>query len=317
MPGESFRYEIFFRDAGIYWYHPHHREDIQQELGLAGNMLVDPAPAQAFAEVNREEVLVLDDLLLREDGAGVVAFGRTAANYALMGRFGNVLLVNGEPDYELRVDRDAVVRFFLTNASNTRTFNLSFGDAPTKVVGSDIGKFEEEVWVESVVIAPAERYIVDVRFDTPGRIDVANRVQGINHRYGGFLEESTVLGQVVVDDRRTARDLTASFSELHRHDEVVADIDRYRSEFGRPADLELTLTLETTDLPRPTRCSIRCTFTDSAFSSSRRTVFRIRTWCGRIRSCCRSDRSPRSCWSCRIPVGGWCTVTLPSIWSRG
>ena len=26
--------------AGIYWYHPHVREDIQQELGLYGNLLV-------------------------------------------------------------------------------------------------------------------------------------------------------------------------------------------------------------------------------------------------------------------------------------
>ncbi len=248
-PGGSFRYEVFFRDAGLYWYHPHHREDIQQELGLAGNMLVDPLPAHAFADVNREEVLVLDDLLL--DDAGVVAFGGTSANYALMGRFGNVLLVNGEPDYTLAVDRDEVVRFFLTNASNTRTFNLSFGDAPTKVIGSDIGKFEAEVWVDSIVIAPAERYIVEVRFDTPGRVEVANRVQGINHRYGGFLEEHTVLGWVEVGDRRTERDLTASFVELHRHDEVVADIDRYRAQFDRPVDLELTLTLETTDLPRP------------------------------------------------------------------
>ena len=42
QPGETFRYQIYFRDAGIYWYHPHHREDVQQELGLAGNMLVEP-----------------------------------------------------------------------------------------------------------------------------------------------------------------------------------------------------------------------------------------------------------------------------------
>ena len=37
-PGATFRYQIYFRDAGIYWYHPHHREDVQQELGLAGNL---------------------------------------------------------------------------------------------------------------------------------------------------------------------------------------------------------------------------------------------------------------------------------------
>ena len=37
---DVFTYTVRFRDAGIYWYHPHHREDIQQDLGLYGNMLV-------------------------------------------------------------------------------------------------------------------------------------------------------------------------------------------------------------------------------------------------------------------------------------
>ncbi|HEU5050397.1 MAG TPA: multicopper oxidase domain-containing protein, partial [Gemmatimonadales bacterium] len=39
-PGGRFTYELVFPDAGIYWYHPHVREDIQQELGLYGNILV-------------------------------------------------------------------------------------------------------------------------------------------------------------------------------------------------------------------------------------------------------------------------------------
>ena len=41
-PGGEFTYHLRFPDAGIYWYHPHVREDIQQELGLYGNMLVRP-----------------------------------------------------------------------------------------------------------------------------------------------------------------------------------------------------------------------------------------------------------------------------------
>ena len=41
-PGESFQYELRFSDEGVYWYHPHIREDYQQEMGLYGNMLVSP-----------------------------------------------------------------------------------------------------------------------------------------------------------------------------------------------------------------------------------------------------------------------------------
>ena len=37
-----------------------------------------------------------------------------------------------------------------------------------KVVGSDLGAFTRESWVESVVLGPAERYVVQVRFDRPG-----------------------------------------------------------------------------------------------------------------------------------------------------
>jgi FtsP/CotA-like multicopper oxidase with cupredoxin domain len=39
-PGATFTYVVRFPDAGVYWYHPHVREDIQQDLGLYGNILV-------------------------------------------------------------------------------------------------------------------------------------------------------------------------------------------------------------------------------------------------------------------------------------
>ena len=85
-----------------------------------------------------------------------------------MGRFGNVLLINGEPKWETRVRRGEVVAC-LTNVSSTRVFNLSFqGDARMKVVASDLSRYEREAWVDNVTIAPAERYVVDVRFDRAG-----------------------------------------------------------------------------------------------------------------------------------------------------
>ncbi|WP_423926037.1 multicopper oxidase domain-containing protein [Candidatus Palauibacter sp.] len=269
-PGESFQYRIFFRDAGIYWYHPHHREDVQQELGLYGNLLVDPTSPGYYGPANREEVLMIDDILLDEDG--LVDFGEESANYMLMGRFGNRTLVNGEPGYELDVDRGEVVRFHLTNASNTRTFNLSFVDIergglpdpdqrvadpdiedpnrlPLKVVASDVGRFEREEWARSVVLAPAERYVIDVRFDRPGRHALVNHVQGINHRQGVFRAELRTLGSVTVAPAPVAHDHGPAFAELRENADVIADIDRYRPRFGDEPDHELVMTLETEDLP--------------------------------------------------------------------
>ena len=168
-----------------------------------------------------------------------------------MGRFGNLLLVNGEPDYRLTVPRGEVVRFFLTNVSNTRTFNLSFGGAAIKLVASDVGKFERQTWVDSVVIAPAERYIVEVRFDEPGGAPFVNRVQAIDHLYGNYFADDTVLGTVTVTDTPAVPDHGVSFRELRSHPDVAADIDPYRDEFDRPVEHRLLLTLEIGDLPDP------------------------------------------------------------------
>ena len=146
---------------------------------------MEAADPDYFGPANREQVLMLDDLLVGE--TGLAPFGRERATHAMMGRFGNLLLVNGEPDYRLTVPRGEVVRFFLTDVSNTRTFNLSFGGAAIKLVASDVGKFERQAWIDSVVIAPAERYIVEVRFDEPGEAPFVNRVQAIDHVYGNYF----------------------------------------------------------------------------------------------------------------------------------
>ncbi len=255
QPGQTFRYQIYFQDAGIYWYHPHHREDIQQELGLAGNMLVAPTSTDYYSPVNREEIVMLDDLVLTEDG--MTPFGLESPNYMLMGRFGNFFITNGEPEYSLEVKAGEVVRFHFTNASNTRTFNISLWSGsepdasavPIKVVGSDVGKLEHEVIVESIVLAPAERYIVEVFFDEAGSYELRNHVQGINHRMGVFLEEITTLGSITVSESRTELDHHQAFEILRTNLDVIADIDRYRSHFDRPVDHELALTLEVDSLP--------------------------------------------------------------------
>src|SRR5204863_776046 len=65
--GGSFSYRVQCLDPGVYWYHPHIREDYGQELGLYGNILVVPGDPDYWSPVNREVLLTLDDVLL-EDG---------------------------------------------------------------------------------------------------------------------------------------------------------------------------------------------------------------------------------------------------------
>jgi suppressor of ftsI len=178
-----------------------------------------------------------------------------------MGRFGNVLLVNGLPEATLDVERGEVVRFLLTNVAATRTFNLSFGGMPMKLVASDLSRFEREAWVESVVIAPAERYVVEVRFDEPGEVLVENRVQGIDHLNGNFFPEVGVLGSVRVAES-PAPTLAHDFERLRTHREVSAEIDRLRPHFERPPVHELVLEMEAGELAFPLRPLMQL---DSAF----------------------------------------------------
>lgn len=246
-PGGRFTYTLRFPDAGVYWYHPHHREDVQQDLGLYGNMLVASSTEDYYGPVHREEVLMLDDLLVGE--SGLVPYGRDGATHMLNGRFGNVFLVNGRPDHRVAVQRGEVVRFFLTNVSNTRTFNLTFGGARMKIVGSDVGSFEREEWVESVVLAPAERYVVHVRFDRSGPVPLLNRVQAIDHLNARFFPQEDTLGVVQVADRSVSPDLSAPFERLRAPAHVAAELDPYRALLDRPVERRLVLEMRPRELP--------------------------------------------------------------------
>ncbi|MBA3259463.1 MAG: multicopper oxidase family protein, partial [Gemmatimonadales bacterium] len=250
-PGGRFIYRVRFPDAGVYWYHPHVREDVQQELGLYGNLLVRSARGEEYGPANREAVLMLDDILI--GGDGLVPLGEESPTHALMGRFGNTMLVNGEPGYRLQVKRGEVVRFFLTNAANTRTFNLSFPGARIKVVASDVGAYAREAWVESVVIGPAERYVVHVRFDRAGTVALVNRVRGQDHLYGRFFSETDTLGVVEVARERVGRDLAGDFAALRRDTTTTREMERFRRAAARAPEKALVLTLETEGLPAVTR----------------------------------------------------------------
>lgn len=249
-PGASFTYTIHFPDAGIYWYHPHVREDIEQGMGLFGNMLVDSPEPGYYSPVNREQTLVLDDLLINADT--LIPFGKESPDFALMGRVGNVLLVNGEPRAALSVKRGEVVRYFITNVSNSRTWNLSFGGAPIKVVAGDISRFEREEFVPSVVLAPAERYVVEVRYDGPGRHAMVNAVQAINHYAGEFAPEVDTVGFVTVDAAPAAPNYGRQFATLRSNAAVQRDIEPYRRYFDKAPDKSITLTVATNTLPLAT-----------------------------------------------------------------
>ncbi len=237
LPGGAYEYELRFPDPGVYWYHPHVREDIQQDAGLYGVIIVEPEAPNYYLPADREEVLILDDLLV-ENGQNV-PYGRDHANFAIMGRYGNQMLVNGRTDYRLAAEEGEVVRFHLANVANVRPFRLSFDGAPMRLVASDLSKYEFEHRVDSVLITPAERYTVDVYFDEARDYRILNETP----------EREYLLGRVEVTPARLSHDASAeAFANLRLNGEVVSDIEQFREHFQRDPDYELVLSVEIPDL---------------------------------------------------------------------
>ena len=289
-PGATFDYRVRFPDAGLYWYHPHVREDIQQDLGLAGNIMV--RGSEQLSRVHREEILLLDDILIGDDG--LVPYGAERPTHALMGRFGNVFLVNGEPVWRGTARPGDVVRFWLTNAANTRTFNLSITNARMKVVASDLGPFTSESWVESVVIAPAERYAIDVQFTGPGTAALVNRVRALDHLFGRFLSQEDTLGTIAVAGRAVRDTVTVAFGRLRADPRVTASADSILSAAASLPRRTLVFGLETRDLPYITQ---RMMLLDSAY-------FHPAEWSGTMPMMNWATTSAQARWFVRDPATG-------------
>jgi FtsP/CotA-like multicopper oxidase with cupredoxin domain len=212
--GGSFSARCTFPDPGAYWYHPHIREDYGQEMGLYGNVLVEPADPEYWPPVNRELALTLDDILL-EDGK-VAPFSRAETTHSAMGRFGDVLLIGGETDLSLTATLGEVVRFYLTNTANTRVFNVVLPGARMKLVGGDSGRVEREQFVDEVILAPSERVVVDVHFDLAGDLTLEHHTPGRVYP----------MAAIRVSEDRAEPWLENQFDVLRTNEDMVAERER-------------------------------------------------------------------------------------------
>ena len=227
--GESFTYKLKFPDAGVFWYHPHVREDYAQELGLYGNFLVTPRGKDYWAEVDREETLFLDDILIAN--GQIAPFSKSLVDYTLMGRFGNVMLINGDDNYKSNIKQGERVRFYITNSANTRVFNISIPNVQMRLVGADNGRYEREEWVDSVILGPSERQIVEVWFDKAGDYQIVHKTPNKTYAMGTIAVDPTSVTTSYLLVPRINQDMIDSLSSL-------------RPLFTKTADKTLNLTLD-------------------------------------------------------------------------
>lgn len=154
-PGGTFDYQFVVPDDGLFWYHPHVRSDVQVEKGLYGAIVVRD-PASPEFDVGVERVLVLDDVLV-DPGTGQVEDG-IGMRAMMMGREGNLLLVNGQPSNgALSIASGERVRLRLVNAANARFFNLRVDGGTLVQIGSDGGLLPAPRPLDTVLLVPGER----------------------------------------------------------------------------------------------------------------------------------------------------------------
>ena len=230
--GGSFTARVAFPDPGVYWYHPHIREDYGQEMGLYGNVIVAPSDPDYWPPVHRDLTLTLDDILLEE--GKVAPFSRTETTHSAMGRFGDLLLVAGETDLALTAKTGEVVRFYFTNTANTRVFKVKLPGARMKLVGGDSGHVEREEMVDEVILAPSERVVVDVLFDKPGELTLEHHTPGRVYP----------LATISVSDEQAEPSLEAEFEHLRTNADLAAERERVQEDLEREPDKTLAFIAE-------------------------------------------------------------------------
>jgi FtsP/CotA-like multicopper oxidase with cupredoxin domain len=151
-----------------------------------------------------------------------------------MGRFGNVLLVDGEPELTLTAGQGEVVRFYLTDTANTRVFNVGLPGARMKLVGGDSGHYEHEQLVAAVLLAPSERAVVDVLFDEPGQLTLEHRTP----------DRTYPLAAIAVRDEPAEPSLAPQFEQLRTDADMGAERERVAAYLEAEPDKTVALVAE-------------------------------------------------------------------------
>jgi FtsP/CotA-like multicopper oxidase with cupredoxin domain len=164
-PGESFDYDFAVPDAGTYWYHAHNRSMEQVARGLYGALVVEEGEGP---DIDRDEVLVLDDWRLDPETAQLAADFEAPHDLSHAGRRGNFIAANGRFDHSIDVRRNQRLRLRLINAANARIFKLALLGLKGWTVAVDGMPLDKPRKVaDTFLLAPGERVdlLVDVIAD--------------------------------------------------------------------------------------------------------------------------------------------------------
>ena len=219
-PGQGFEYSFALKDAGLFWFHPHMRSDVQVEKGLYGAILVRGAGEPS---VDHETVLVLDDVRVNADGTFPELLDDESK---MMGRQGNVLLLNGVSGPEIPMQSGALERLRLVNVANGRFFNLRLEGHTFHVIGTDGGLIGQPWDTETLLMAPGERYdVVLIPNGEPGAtLTLWNDPYSRGHDSAAAAPEALATVRLGADAALPGRTLPSAFPEVEKLPTAAADI---------------------------------------------------------------------------------------------
>ena len=248
-PGESFVYKLNFPDEGVYWYHSHVRESKQQELGLYGIIIVEPLSKNYYNKVDLEIPLILDDILLNNNTSSVYLFEDDIETFSLMGRYGNAMFTNGQLEYSLDINKNSIVRFFIVNVANAKPFNFTLQNHELKLIGGDSGKFEKEMFVNSLILSPSERSIVEIFFNETGTFDIINKIPNNNEIIGkiNVIDINKTESKITNVKKEGLKDKIHSFFKVKSNDDIVDSITPLKKYFDVDPDHVIELDLQNID----------------------------------------------------------------------
>ncbi|MGQ9411186.1 multicopper oxidase family protein [Mycolicibacterium gilvum] len=173
-PGASLDYSIRIppdHPTGTFWYHPHHHGVVADQIfgGLAGALLVDPAPGQQpeFA-VAADRVLLVTDITLTGDGR----VARPSAMERAMGREGQLVLVNGQHQPAIAAAPGALQRWRIINGCVSRVLVVGLQGHDLLHIAQDGSYLPRPARTGQLMLAPGNRADVIVHPAAPGRFEL-------------------------------------------------------------------------------------------------------------------------------------------------
>lgn len=169
QPGESFIYTFTPPDPGTFFFHTHVNTVEQIERGLYGVLVVEDREP---LEYSRDIVWLIDDWSLNEQGQLDGNF-RDATATTHNGRWGDVITINGEDDYELEVRPGERLRIRYVNASTARVYGLRYSNPAATLIAVDSLYVRDPSSADATLLSPGSRVDIDMVVpDEPGRYEL-------------------------------------------------------------------------------------------------------------------------------------------------